>query len=391
MRHFKKHTGLFLATLLLLSSAAQASDKRVAASRLTPEKVGLFKVLPLTASPAPPGVKSAGFAPGDYGVRASAAREYEGPNGERFLASVVETASPSAAYSLLQREAAAVSGAEVRLVEGLGLLGFGGADALTFVKGTTLVTVRASEGRPFGREAALLLSRGLAEKIEGEAGFVPSVVLHLPEWEKKVSEGVGYAMTLPALKEFAGDRPALEAVSFEGGAEAATAKYGDARLVIVEFSTPQHSAENDARISERVGQLRVAGQPTPSFYGRVGNYSVFVFDAANEAAARELASGVAYEKDVRWLGPNPHEDEIVQRLYTRTMGGVIVTTLATTGVAILICLGLGGLIGTAVFIYRRTRPGAREAYSDAGGMMRLNLDDFDTPGGSAKLLGPKGD
>lgn len=388
MRHLKNHIAAPFASLLLLFSASHARDKQAPAAGLTPERIGVFRALPSTAAPTDAG--PARFDPKAYEIQAAARREYEGPGGERLLVLVVETASPSAAYSLLQREAAHV-GSTARPVQSLGLLGVSGVDALTFIKGASLVSVRAGAGRPFSPEAALALARGLANAVEGEAAFIPPVVLHLPEWEKKIAEGVGYAVTPLALKEFTGERSALEAVSFEGGAEAVTAKYGDARLVIVEFSTPQHSVDNDARINERIGQLRAAGQPVPSFYGRVGNYSVFVFDAPDEAAARELASGVRYEKDVRWLGRNPHEDELVQRYYTQTMGGVFVTTLITTGVAILVCLGVGGLIGGSVFMYRRTRPGASETYSDAGGMMRLKLEEFDVAGSSPKLLRPKND
>ena len=220
-----------------------------------------------------------------------------------------------------------------------------------------------------------------------KAGDVPVLVMHLPDWEKKAGEGVGYAVSLPALQQAAGNRPALDAVSFDGGTEAVTANYEGGRLVIVEFTTPQYAADNDARISERIAQLRAAGQPAPSAYRRVGNYSVFVFDAPDQAAADRLASGVKYEKDVRWLGRNPHAEEIAARAYTSTMGSVIITTLITTGLAILLCLGVGGAIGGAVFLYRRARHTAQEIYSDAGGMLRLNIEDLNAPRPTTKLVG----
>jgi hypothetical protein len=215
---------------------------------------------------------------------------------------------------------------------------------------------------------------------------VPILVMHLPDWEKKVKEDYGYALSLTELQKAAGDQPALDAFDFDEGTEAVTAKYEAGRLVIIEFPTPQHSVEADAAINARIAQLRAAGRPVPSAYKRVGNYSVFVFDAPDTAVAEKLLSGVKYEKDVRWLGRNPHAEEIATRAYTSTMGNVILTTVITTGLAILLCLGVGGIIGGAVFFYRRAKNTAAEIYSDAGGMLRLNIEDLNTPPSSTKLL-----
>jgi hypothetical protein len=219
-----------------------------------------------------------------------------------------------------------------------------------------------------------------------ETNSVPVLVMHLPDWEKKVNEGAAYATNLPALQKAAGNRPVLDAVQFDGAVEAATASYDGARLVIVEFPTPQHSVDADAAINERIAQLRAAGQPVPSSYKRIGNYSVFVFDAPDTIAAENLISQVKYEKDVRWLGRNPHEYEIATREYTSTMGGVIISTLITTGLAILLCLGVGGIIGGIVFLRRRAQHTAQEIYTDAGGMLRLNIEDLNTPRPTTKLL-----
>ena len=227
-------------------------------------------------------------------------------------------------------------------------------------------------------------SQGLGPE---ESGGVPVLVMHLPEWEKKVGEEYVYATSLPALQKAAGNQPALDAFDFDSGVEAVTAKYEAGRLVIVEFPTPQHSVDADARSGERIAQLKAAGQPVPSSYKRVGNYSVFVFDAPDAGAAEKLVSQVKYEKDVRWLGRNPHADEKAVRAYTSTMGNVILTTLITTGLAILLCLGIGGLIGGVVFLHRRSRQAAEQLYTDAGGMVRLNIEDLNTPPPTSNLLG----
>ncbi len=214
---------------------------------------------------------------------------------------------------------------------------------------------------------------------------VPIIVQHLPEWQDTQKHAV-YAANLPALQQAASNKPALDAVSFAGGTEAATAVYGAARLVVVEFTTPQYASDNDARVNERIAQLRDKGQLVPSAYKRVGNYLVFVFDAADAASADELISNVKYEKDVRWLGRNPHAANIAMRHYTATMGHVILSSMITTGASILLCLSVGGLLGGAIFMYRRAKGGAHEVFSDAGGMMRLNLEELNPKIHSSNLL-----
>jgi hypothetical protein len=69
------------------------------------------------------------------------------------------------------------------------------------------------------------------------------------------------------------------------------------------------------------------------------------------------------------------------------MAGVLITTLITTGLAILLCLGVGGVIGGLVFLHRRSQQAAQEVYTDAGGMVRLNIEDLNTPPATSNLLG----
>lgn len=234
-----------------------------------------------------------------------------------------------------------------------------------------------AQSQPEGQESGPVESNGL-----------PVLVMHLPDWERKVGEDYAYTTSPAALQKAAGNQPALDAFEFDSAVEAVTAKYEAGRLVIVEFPTPQHSVEADAAIKQRVEELKAAGKPVPSLYSRVGNYSVFVFDAPDFAAAERLASQVKYEKDVRWLGHNPHAEEIITRAYTTKMGGVILTTLITTGLAILLCLGVGGAIGGIVFLHRRSQQAAQEVYTDAGGMVRLNIEDLNTPPATSNLLRP---
>ncbi|HLR05645.1 MAG TPA: hypothetical protein VK117_07525, partial [Pyrinomonadaceae bacterium] len=54
--------------------------------------------------------------------------------------------------------------------------------------------------------------------------------------------------------------------------------------------------------------------------------------------------------------------------------------------SVLLCLGVGGLFGALLFRRRRrARQRYGEAYSDAGGMVRLNLDEM-AEGDAARML-----
>lgn len=370
-----------VAVVLSIPALAQQVPSE-AAVKLLPDRLGEFRAQgaakPVTSSVLRP------FTPEELGVSSAARRSYAAGESADFVVNLALMRSNEAAYAL-QNEMKRQLRANVLTtrLEIPNTLGFSLHGQVIFIKGAAFVSIEGNDPNTLG------LARLLAETIEGRTE-IPAVVQHLPDWERALEETTSYAVSSRMLREAVGDKPALDAVSFEGATEAAAATYGDARLVIVEFTTPQYAADNDARINERINELRNAGQPVPSLYNRVGNYSVFVFDAPDDGAAAELASQVKYEKEVRWLGDNPHAQARAEQQYANTMGNVILTTLKTTGLAILLCLSVGGLFGGAVFLYRRARAtAAGEAYSDAGGMMRLNLEDVNRVGDTARLVGKR--
>ncbi len=219
----------------------------------------------------------------------------------------------------------------------------------------------------------------------GEADALPVLIKHLPEWETTQAHAT-YALSLPALQTVIKDQPVLDTVLFDGGAEAVVANYGSAQLAIVEYNTPQLAADRDAAITQRIAQLRAAGQPVPSAYKRVGNYSVFVFNQPDEQAAMALLDQVRYEKTVRWLGDDPHAIDRANRRWIALSGSVIVNTVKATGLAIVLCLSVGGLVGGFIFMRRRAQAAGSPEFSDAGGMQRLNLGELPMPDASAASL-----
>ena len=71
-----------------------------------------------------------------------------------------------------------------------------------------------------------------------------------------------------------------------------------------------------------------------------------------------------------------------------TTAGVLVAVIKASGLSLLACLALGGLFGALLFNRRRAQQRRVEAFSDAGGMLRLNIDEMTPKSDPARLLGP---
>jgi hypothetical protein len=204
---------------------------------------------------------------------------------------------------------------------------------------------------------------------------IPVLIQHLPPPEE-AQENAVFLKSFSDLDKLGLPQPVLSAVQSAGDADAALGTYAPSKVLIIEFHTPQLAADNDQRIIARIQELWRLGQPAPTAYRRVGNYSVFVFDAPDEQTAKQLIDQVKYEQVVQWLGDNPNILKEAQKRYVNTTLGVLVAVLKASGYAALLCLGVGGLIGGLLFSYRRAQQKDVTAFSDAGGMLRLNLDEM---------------
>jgi hypothetical protein len=308
---------------------------------------------------------------------------YGSPQGEKVRVDVSQFENESAAYSLFTNFRMHLQGhpdiSSVQL-ESVGTAGIiYSHQTLVFFKGSTFVTVTGSN------DQAIAFGRSFAKTLDGSEGDVPVLVKHLPNWEI-AQRDAQYAVSGQTLLDAVPDQPILKELGFEGGTEAVVAHYGQSQLVIVEFTTPQFASDNDRRITAKVEELKNQDQPIPTAYRRVGNYSVFVFNASDEKTANALIDQVKYEQVVQWLGDDPHLYERVQRYVLQKTGGVVIAVLESSGLSVLLCLGVGGLFGALLFRRRRrARQQHGEAYSDAGGMVRLNLDEV-TEGEAARFL-----
>jgi hypothetical protein len=378
---------LFCIVALLSLSFVQAKAAPVSteeASKLLPDTVGELRAVgPATQ------VLDSFFeqgSPADFGVISAAGRAYVSKSGQKFWVTLVRTRNDSAAYALLTAKALRATPPSSIKPGEVWTAGLESGQTI-FFKGPVLVSVSGSARESGDREAELAFARLFAEAMDRGEGEIPVLVKHLPEAETAMQRAA-FAVSLPALQEAAGRRPVLDAVSFEGGSEAVTATYGQSRLVVVENTTPQLATTNDARITARLKELKDSGQPLPTVYKRVGNYSVFVFDAPDEASAATLIEGIKYEQVVQWLGHNPYAYQRATKKYAETTAGVILAVLKASGISLLLCLGIGALFGGIIFKRRRQQQVTTEAFSDAGGMVRLNLDEMTHGYDPSKLLGP---
>lgn len=311
--------------------------------------------------------------------------EYLSADGDKLLVEIVRSQSDSNAYSLFTLAIKRMREGEQR--EGLrpgdvGTASILAARSITFFKGTTFARV-TNETRN-NSEPAIALSRLLAATFDKGEDDIPVLVKHLPDWQAAQRNAV-YAVNIGALRDVILNQPILNELSFEGGTEAVAANYGQSQLVIVEFTTPQFSVDNDQRISARIQELRNQGQPIPTAYRRVGNYSVFVFNAPDEKSANELIDRVKYEQVVQWLGDDPHLYQRLERYLAQTSAGILIAVVKSSGLSLILCLGLGTSIGILLFRHRRAQKAA--AYSDAGGTVRLNLDELTSSRKPDRLLG----
>jgi hypothetical protein len=374
---------LLSACLFLIFSFAPAlsNTAKEEAAKMLPNQLGEFRAVKAVVLAVPDVLN-------DYESEFVASRVYRSIGGENFKITVTKTRTDRGAYSLY-------SGEMQKLQKPAQLDGLATAAAvdssghLLFYKGLIFASI-SDEGVNKNPLRLTEFAKLLAEPLGKGEGEIPVLVKHLPEWETAQGRAV-YVLSLPALQQAAGNRPALDALNFSGGTEAVTAIYNDtARLVIVEHTTPQLATDDDARINAKINELKQGGQPIPTAYRRVGNYSVFVFDAPDEATAAQLIDKISYEQVVQWLGNNPHWFERAEREYRQTTAGVILSAIKGTGLALLICLGIGGIFGSIIFRRRRAQAAMTEAYSDAGGMLRLNLDEMTPNVDPSRLLG-KGD
>ena len=366
---------VLLSILMGFGGSVLADTTSSEAVRLLPATIGKFRQVNANKTPPPP--------PPISGVEPVAVQvaEYAGSNGHRAEITILRFRQDAQAYERLTHVAMQLD--HSGLAREFGTAGFTTDNHIVFFKGANCVTVKNLKGSPANLSE---LAHGLSETLDKGEGDIPVLVKHLPNWEI-AQKDVHYLNSFTDLKSVPYYPPVLDVVQSSGNADAVVAPaFGPNRVLIIEFHTPQLAAENDQRIVARIHELWKLGQPAPTAYRRVGNYSVFVFDATDEQTAKQLIDQVKYEQVVQWLGENPNILKEAEKHYINTTLGVLVAVIRASGYALVLCLGMGALFGGLLFSYRRSQQKNVAAFSDAGGMLRLNLDELTAETDPSRLL-----
>lgn len=350
--------------LVLVSSAIAGPSAANDSDKVMPSTIGKFKLM---SKVLPAENLGSGAAPTQV-----SRSDYVGPNYSKVSVERYEFRQDAQAYEMLSLVTAAArqSNSNVEIVNGIGTAGFATENEIAFVKGVNFVRVKNLNGRPDLNEVA----QAWAEFLDKGEGDIPVLIKHLPTADEAQKNAV-FLNNFGDLRRLPFQHAVYDAIQSDSNADAVLATYGSSKLLLLEFHTPQLATENDKRIIARIQELWKLGQPAPTAYRRVGNYSVLVFDAADEQTAKRLIDDIKYEQVVQWLGENPNIYKEAEKRYINTTLGVLVAVVKASGYALIACLGLGGLIGGLLFSYRRAQQKA-VTFSDAGGMLRLNLDEL---------------
>jgi hypothetical protein len=201
---------------------------------------------------------------------------------------------------------------------------------------------------------------------------IPPIVQHLPAWEQ-VQANAKLINNANDLRKNFPESQLADLVKFDGGTEGVTADYQQGKFLLIEFTNPQLATEQDETFKNF---LTKTPQTQQISYRRIGNYAAFVFNSTSEASANELFDQIQYQKVVKWLGEDPYWYAKAERAYLNTTGDMLLSTVFAIVGGIGGAIFLGGSIGFFVFYLRKNRRNNAEAFSDAGGMTRLNLDDL---------------
>lgn len=317
----------------------------------------------------------------EYLVTSAVSREYG-----RVRIDVFETQHQLAAFGLFTFNIGADKKNPVEEDVGSGGLRFDGE--LVFFKGRFFVRISDAAhnstrgGQPNGKHDYEAVARALADEMMpantavARAGLLDS----LPA-TSMVARSQRYFLGPESLNTYV--EHGREMFDFAGDSEAAVAEYtqitqpqaGTAvlKLAIVEYHTPQFATDAMMRATGYLSSLPETEQQQ-IIVKRVGNYIVEAVNVRDREFAESLINSVQYPYTVKWLrNPLWPTNDPFQAQKAAEM---LVSTFGLLGLILMTVLVVGTVFGTTVFLKRRKRQ--QEVFSDAGGMLRLDIDQIET-------------
>jgi hypothetical protein len=241
---------------------------------------------------------------------------------------------------------------------------------------------------PAGAQIGSNFTDSLKQLLANDSGALPLLPEKLPTFYK-IAESDKYIVGATALAQIKGLGHLKDIVSFSGGTEVVTSEYqnGSARmpLAIVEYQTPQLATDGHARFTSYHDSLSQVDQ-NKMIIKRVGNYVVHAVGFENAAEAQNIVDQIKYTPKVYWEGrklsdvpinfrpPDPAAIEEASKT-----AGILIRAFYWIGVMITGAILIGIIAGSTFFYvrrYRRRKLGIDDLFSDAGGTIRLNLDDY---------------
>ena len=336
----------------------------------------------------------------EYLVTSAASREYGGTRIDVF-----QTQNQFAAFGLLTFNSGANESEP--LEDELGSGGARSDNELVFSKGNFFVRVAGANSRGARASFAIhqSLARAVAEVIVPASAAVtqPPLLDSLPAaslvpGSRRYFLGPeslnAYVEHAREMFDFVGDTEAVVAeytqaarsdsaeAQQKGADQTNTARPGNAstatpsdllKFVIVEYHTPQLATDAMARASSFISSLTETEQQQ-ILLKRTGNYIVEAVRVRDREFAGNLVNSVQYPYTVKWLRNPlwPTNDPF----RAQKAAEMLVSTFGLLGLILLTVLGVGTVLGTTIFLKRRKHQ--QEVFSDAGGMLRLDIDQIES-------------
>lgn len=321
----------------------------------------------------------------EYGVTSAASREYSGVRVEVF-----EAKNQAGAFGLFSFFSRAAAAGLTSHDLGSGSVRVNGE--LVFWKANYFVRLSTAK-HSLGRSSEDSLARLIADAIVPTTARVPYPALleSLPK-NSIVAGTERYFVGPEALSSEI--EHAREMFEFDGDTEAALAEYTQGaqpetqgtkstanpagsssalKLVIGEYHTPQFATDAMERLTNYVSSLPESEQ-SAIIVKRTGNYVIAALNVRNRDFAESLVNSIEYPYTVKWLRNPlwPTNDPF----RTQKAAEMLLSTFGLLGLILLTVLAGGTVFGTTIFLKRRKQQ--REIFSDAGGMLRLDLDPFES-------------
>lgn len=351
-------------------------------ARLLPARLGQWQlngsVLPLSHATFVSSHPERGQLLGEYGLRDVAIADYQRADGRSVRVEIFRLIHFVAAYGAYSLERS-IQAQPINI----GTEGAVESNRLSFFKGEYYVCLNV---RSDAIDSATLieLARRLDERIAPRHSEIPILMQHIPS--ESLLPGTQRFIAGPlALNRLLGPQEPYDPFMLASEAvEAALAEYQvggvQSPLLIVEYHTPQLAAAAYPQVQRAIEALPEA-ERSRRLLKREGNYIIIAFNVNDRQAMQAIVDQVDYTPTIHWLKKSPLEmlRELQPDPEQISLIDTYLAAFAFIGLSLLVTITGGVLLGTAIFFWRRWRRRNWEGFTDAGGMMRLNLDNLLPP------------